>query len=289
MEHNPHKQGHHGFLSHPIIIGLFILVGLIIIGIFVIWLFPPASNLFQADTKQGPCGDARLQIGTNLFSIKTIKKNSGQKLSIPVETSATAYWVEGTDINYVFGISPTADNHSLLAEVGAGDIATVTWENCNTSIYALSNVQPGNPDIPVLLDQSQTQITIFMPGDATSTGLVIKGELQGDTLISFNTPDASSMLVEISFLGSTTSSDQTTINVSVSVNNYGKSTIRLAAEDVSLTPEGGFALSPINIEPSTLKGIKPGATETISFTFPRPPTTSATFKIYTMEYILDGY
>ena len=289
MEPNSQKQGHHGFLSHPIKIGIFILIGLIIIGIFVIWLFPIVSNLFHVPPKTNPCGDARLQIGTNFLTIKAIKKNSGNNLSIPADTSGIAYWVEGSDINYVFGVSPTANNQTLFAEVREGDIATVTWENCNTSIYALSLVQPGNPDITALLDQSNTQISIFIPGDATFAGLVINGELQGDTLISFNTPDASSMLVEISFLGTTASPDQTTINVSVSVNNFGKSSIKLTAEDVSLTPEGGFPLSPINIDPSTLKGIKPGATETITFTFPRPPTTTATFKIYTIEYILDGY
>jgi hypothetical protein len=90
-------------------------------------------------------------------------------------------------------------------------------------------------------------------------------------------------------LETTTSADGTTIKVSVSIQNYGAAAFTLSTSDVSLTQQDGTSLNMVSSEPPLPKEIAPGATETIYFTFPRPASPTATLKIFTVEYDIEGY
>jgi hypothetical protein len=197
--------------------------------------------------------------------------------------------VEGTQSNLVFGLSPVPDNLSLVSALKPEAAATVTWANCNTATYSLSAAVQGLPEDASLLDQSSSQITIFIPADAVSSGTVIQGELLEETITTFNTPDISALQAEISLMETTTSPDGSTLTVGISIYNYGQTAATLSASDVSLTPEAASPLAPVRVEPPLPIEIGPGTTKTIYVTFPRPSTTIATFKILTVEFILEGY
>jgi len=232
---------------------------------------------------------ATLLLGANQYSIKTIKPKSDGTLSVPNNHPDTAYWVEGTDINYVFGLSPMANNLSLETSLKAGDEATIIWDNCNSTKYSLSSPQPGAPNNAALLDQSVSEITVFIQPDSSTAGFVIKGELLGEIITTFNTPDPAEIQAEVSLLETTTSADGKTIRVDISILNNGQSPITLSASAISLTSENATAITLEISEPALPLEIKPGAAETIHLTFPLPSTPIATLKIFSAEYELEGY
>ena len=201
----------------------------------------------------------------------------------------TAFWIDGTNTHYVFGLSPTENNLALVSSLKNGDTATITWDNCNSTTYKLSAAQSGVPDNSVLLDQAASGITIFIQPSSALAGFVIDGELAEETINAFNTPDPSEIQAEISLLETTTSDDGQTIRVSISILNYGQSAITLSTIDVALTPQDTAPLVMINSEPTLPVEIAPGATEEIHFTFPRPSFQLATIKVFSVEYELEGY
>lgn len=244
-----------------------------------------ASCQFPSFGEQPPCGESTLQIGDAKYQIKETNTKSDGFLKIPSNTPDIAYWVNQTETNQVFALSPTSENLALQNK--NPEKAIVTWENCNSSTYTLSAPQTGLPDMNTLLDQSFSGITIFVQN--SNDGFVIHGEFMGEEIQAFDTPDPSSIQAEISLLETTTSTDGKTIRVEVSILNSGQSPITLSTSDISLTPENATALALETSEPALPKEIKVGATETIYLTFIRPATPTATLKIFSAEYELDGY
>jgi hypothetical protein len=248
------------------------------------WLTGCLSNFFPA---QG-C-EPTLLLGTNQYHIQSLNPNSDGSLKIPGNQPGNAYWIKGTNTNYVFGLGPTDNNLSLESSLKTGDQATVTWDNCNSTKFSLTSPQAGVPDNATLLDQSVSGITIFVQPGPSVSGFVAKGELTKETITTFNTPDKAEIQAEVSLLETTTSSDGETIRVGISILNNGQAPITLSANNVSLTPDGATALMPDKSEPALPKEIKTGATEAFYFTFARPNTQIATIKVFSAEYELEGY
>ena len=238
-------------------------------------------------SKEEGCGPSTLKIGERSYQIKTVKAKKDGSLKIPGNQPDTAYWVEGTETNQVFALSPTENNLALPSSLKDGDTVSVTWQNCNSTTYTISDVQSTVPDNSALVDQSASQVTIFVRGD--SSGFVARGELAGETISTFNTPDASEKLAEISLLETSAAKDGKSININVSINNYGSSAFTLSPTDVSLTASDGTPLALTSSDPALPKEIAAGKTETFQFTFPHPGTPIATLKVLTVEYDVEGY
>jgi hypothetical protein len=228
-----------------------------------------------------PCGQSVLKIGETTYQIKEVKTRSDGSLNISSKTSGVAYWIDQTQTNYVFALSPTSENLALQNENPSD--AKLTWSNCNSSSYILFTPQVGVPDVTTLLDQSFSGITIFVQGN---NGFVIHGELAGEEIQTFNTPDPSSIQAEISLLETIPSADKTTLTVKVSIANYGQDSIALTPNDVSLSLRDSVAAA-ITSEPALPKEIASGTTETFSFTFSYPPESGATLKVLSVEYELE--
>lgn len=229
--------------------------------------------------KKPPCEESTLKIGDIVYRIKEIKTKSNDFLKIPSNTPDIAYWVNQTDINHVFALSPTAENLSL--QNANPEQAILTWDNCNSSTYVLSAPQAGTSDMNKLLDQSFSGITIFV-----QDGFVIRGEFIGEEIQVFDTPDPSAVQAEISLLETTASADKATISVMISIANVGTSTIKVTSNDVSLLV-GETSASPLASDPTLPQEIAPGATKAFSFTFTLPNTPGATLKIFSAEYELE--
>ena len=178
-----------------------------------------------------------------------------------------------------------------MSTITAVSTAKATWKNCNSTTYTLSAPQPSSFSGSALPDQSVDGIAVFFQTNATGAGFVYSGELTEEQISTFNTPasGASDVQAEIGLLETTTSADSTTISIGVSVYNWGRSAFTLSTSDVSVTQQDGALLNMVSSEPPLPKEIALGATETIYFTFPRPTSPTATLKIFTVEYDIEGY
>jgi hypothetical protein len=237
------------------------------------------------------CGSPTLVIGATTFQIQTIQNAPDGSLTSPADGVGIAYWVQGTDTNYAFALSPTPDNLSLVSTLATGNTAKATWSNCNSTTYSLFAPEPGIFDASALPDQSIAGITIFFQTDTSGNGFVVRGELTEEQISTINTPASggSEIQAEISLLETTASPDGTTIQIGVSIQNYGGSAFMLSASDISLTPQDAAPLVMAGSDPPLPKEITPGATETIYFAFPRPASPTAVLKIFTIEYDIEGY
>lgn len=235
------------------------------------------------------CGSPTLVLGTASFQIQNLTPAADGSFTVPSDTSGIAYWVEGTDTNSVFVISPTPQNATVMSTVSVGSTAKVTWENCNSSTYNLGPAQAAMLDIPAFSDQSSEAITIFFQTDVSGAGFVYKGELTEQQLNTINTLAPSDIQVEISLLETTASQDGTSLRIGVSIQNFGTSPITLSANDVALLQADSTPLAMTVSEPALPKEIAAGVTETIYFTFQRPATPTVTLKVLTVEYDIEGY
>src|SRR5215510_10422293 len=70
-----------------------------------------SSHVTPAPTPQ--CVEPTLTLGTTKFRVESVTREGNGFPEIPKRQKEVAFWVEGTTINYVFGLSPTKDNLSL--------------------------------------------------------------------------------------------------------------------------------------------------------------------------------
>jgi hypothetical protein len=237
------------------------------------------------------CGSPTLLLGSNTFHIETITSAADGSIPVPADKAGIAYWVEDTNTNYVFVLSPMPENLAAMSTLTVGSIAKVTWSNCNSTTYTLSAPQQGSFSASDLPDQSTEGITVFFQTDPSGASFVFNGELTEEQISTFNTPasSASEIQAEISLLETTASADGTSIRIGVSIQNYGAAPITLSVKDVSFIQQDSTALAMASSEPPLPKEIAPGVTETIYFTFPRPSSQTATLKIFAVEYDIEGY
>jgi hypothetical protein len=301
-------------------------IGLALLAVIVLLSiqFQPQVREFVARLLAGrtpvptpQCVQPVLAVGGTRWPIETIARKPDGSLSIP-DQSGQAWWVEGTSVHYVFELNPDPQGVASLANITLGDSLTITWADCTRVSYVVTTLGTGAPIYASLFDQSRAGITVLIPDPSGGAALLLDGMTPealgaaspvptgtpgGGTLISpeptqgnvlqtelpLATPVPNSVQAEISLDEVTSSPDQTTITVSISINNVGQVAVTLTAADVSLTPENGSPLLPDSIEPSPPIKISPGTTQTVILVFPRPSTVEATFKVFTEEFILDGY
>jgi hypothetical protein len=289
-------------LSQNLIILTSVVVVLVVAVIaVVIWLVPqlrnslgPLSPDIQPSSQallpaqQTSC-DPGLALGAHAFAVQTIQPAAGVALDVPAGDLTHAYWVEGTHTHPFFLLSPAPDNLSLANSLQGGEPAIVTWADCNMTTFFLFPAEPGSLDSASLADQSNPQITIFIPPAAGSDGLLIQGEMKAEDIPNFATPSSSDVVVEISVHGIITSADRSTITVRISIYNIGQSDATLTANDISLKPENAMPQPPVKTVPGLPFVIKAGDMKPIDLTFPRPVAAIATLKVFTAEYDLEGY
>jgi hypothetical protein len=259
-------------------------------------VFPPTSQPVQPSplvfsTSTPSCSSASLRIGTNTWQLEAIQREADGSISVPSNTPGIAYWVSNLRQNNVFALSPNQENLDILNATQGGDEVTITWESCNTTTYNLSSIEAGSPDPAILLDQKTIGLVVYVPDSPLDPGLTLQGALEGETITNPPTaaPSSGEVDAEISLLDTTTSSDKLTLQVLVSIKNYGASPITLSASDIILTPEGSASLAIASSDPALPQAIQPGVTQTFTLVFPRPQTETATVTIYTVEYDLEGF
>ncbi len=253
---------------------------------------PTLAQMSAAPTVLIPtsdCGLPALEIGSTTFQIQPIQPSPDGALIIPADGSPIAYWVNGTNINYVFGLNASQENLALISNLPPGSTAKATWSNCNSTSYTLFALEQNPVGISTLLDQSTEAITIFLPSDTLTANNIIRGELTEEQITGINTPSGADIQAEISLLETTASPDGTSVRIGVSIQNYGQSPFTLLAGDVSLKSTDDAGLVMVASEPSLPKEIAAGVTETLYFTFQQPTSPTALFRILGVEYEVGGY
>jgi hypothetical protein len=237
------------------------------------------------------CGSPTLVLGTTTFQIQNLTPAADGSLNVPSDTSGIAYWVEGTNSNYVFVLPPMPENLAAMDTITVGSPATATWRDCSLTSYSLSAPQQSSFESSALPDQSQDGITIFFQTDPSGASFVFSGGLAEQSVDVIDTPmsDESGVLAEISLLETSPSSDGMSINVDVSIRNYGQTAFTLTSGNVTLTHPDGTPLTLVGSKPRLPEKISSGETQTFEFTFSRPSTPTATLKIFTVEYDIEGY
>ena len=134
--------------------------------------------------------------------------------------------------------------------------------------------------LPALLSPAVTQTpvipTLLVPTDQPLNA--------SDTPVS----PAEEIEAEVSLPDVAVSADGTVIRVGVAILNHG-GTFTLSSNDVSLVQTDATPLTMVSSEPALPKEIAAGAEEVLYFVFPRPATPTATLKVLTTEYTIDGY
>jgi hypothetical protein len=235
------------------------------------------------------CGSPTLVLGTTTFQIQNLAPAADGSLAIPPTTSGIAYWVKGTDTNYVFVLPPMPGNLTPMSTLTVGSTAKVTWSNCNSNTYSLSAPHQSTLQVAASTDQSQEGINVFFETDVYGGGFLFTGGLSEQEIMTIDTPNPTEIQAEIGLLETGTSSDGTMVNIGVSINNYGASPITLSTSDISLTQADGTLLNLAGSKPRLPQEIKAGQTKNFEFTFPRPSSPTTTLKIFTVEYDIEGY
>ncbi len=244
-------------------------------------------NACQASPAPVPtpqCVEPTLTLGTTKFPVKTIARAADGSVALPASAADAAYWVDGTNINYVFALSSTPNNSSLSQSLKTGDMAKIVWADCSADEYVVKSIEAGKPVNSALFDQSSGGITVFIPGDASTVSPLVKGARpQAQAPETPSPTEANEVQANISFLGNTTSPEGKSVQITVTITNTGSTAITLRNKDISLTAENAAPLAPQSVEPSLPQTIQPGAGVTFAITFPQPGVKTAVLKILTFS------
>ncbi len=247
----------------------------------------PAQMTLTGQTSS--CSGATLKIGSVSLPFDSLQIGSSGSVEAPPNNPARAYWIKNLANNDVFILSPTQENLDLLASLSAGATASITWENCNTSTYTLLSPQAGEPGLDILLDLKPIGLVIYVPASDLSAGVTVEGSLTGEIIASPPTSAPSDENAEVSLVGTNTSADDQSIQVQVSILNYGDSPITFSETDISLVADDATVIALSSADPQLPQIIQPNETKTFSLVFARPKTSTALLTIFSIQYDLENY
>lgn len=289
----PKKSGFFIVLLAVIIIGVLILTVVVVRGFFLDAKSarPQNSPMPSEISPTLYCGEPVLTFGTTDLRIQQIAAAADGSITIPTDTDDVVYWLNGTDNNFVFALSSTPNNLALGKSLTAGELISITWPSCEVMTFILAAPELDGSFNAASSDQLGSEIILFIQDAPPGEGFVVKGSPVELQMISTDTPAPGGLGVEseIALLETSTSQDKSTILVSVSIWNYGTSEFTVSANDVWLIPQGVAPIAPAKAKPSLPRKIKAGETKTFDFTFARPSSATATLKIFSVEYDLEGF
>src|SRR6266498_1282885 len=141
-------------------------------------LFVPATG----------CGSPTLVLGTTTFQIQNLTPSADGSLNVPADTSGVAYWIQVSNSNPVFVLSPTPQNITVMSSISIGSAAKVIWTDCSSATYSLSAAQAGALDGSAFAAQSIESITVFFPTTSSGAGFVFKGKRITEPVLALNPP-----------------------------------------------------------------------------------------------------
>lgn len=170
-----------------VLLGIGILVFCVLLAIaFRGNFFPFAASATQTPTvpvaptvlvPTVTCDTQTFALGGTTFQIQNLTLAPDSSLAVPPTVSGSAYWLRTTEGNYLFVLSPTPENISLLTALTAESSAKITWADCSSITYSLSAPEPNPANISNLAGQLTSGLTIFFQTDESGNGLIVRGEI----------------------------------------------------------------------------------------------------------------
>ncbi len=263
-------------------LGILLLIGLVAFRGNIMQLVATTTQTPAAPTPQ--CIEPTLTLGTGTFHVKTTPNNPNVFPVLPQDKPDNAYWIEGTTVNYVFGLSPVGNNLALNTSLKAGDPMVINWGDCSKDEYVVKSVDMAQPNDLTIFDQSTGGITIYV--QTGNSNVVIRGArpvMQPvETAVSIPT---SEFQIDVAF-SDQPAPDAQTVKIGLTITNKGTQAITLNNNDISLTAENSPEVFPSLVEPALPQQIDPGASVQIVVTFPKPQTNTAVLKVLdtTVDY-----
>ena len=244
--------------------------------------FSSASHITPAPTPQ--CVEPKLTLGSLTFHIDTVVREADSFPEIPKRKGEAAFWVEGTTVNYIFGLSPTKDNLALDTVLKSGDPAVIHWADCSSDEYVVSSIDTAQPNDPAIFDQSSGGITVYVQDGKSA--LVIRGKRPVVESAETTEPANTTLQVDLSILEATESEDHKFVTFRLLITNQSGQTITLTENDMSLSAENAPEVFASLVEPTLPQDLRPGDILPVSVTFPKPSAPSAVLRIFdiTFEY-----
>jgi hypothetical protein len=275
---------------------IIILVGLAAIALIACMVFllggyyfaaPTIAGLFHTPTPTLPCGLPTLTVGPLALEIKTIALEPDGSLPKVPKKAGVAWWVLGTQPDYVFILPQVRENLDAIPSLSAGAPLTITWADCGQEAFVVKAVAPRNPFQMEQVDQSTSGATLVLPVDSTGTAMVVSSGWPEAPQAVPSTRDPNAVQAEINFLETSVSPDGGTLTQVIEIKNTGTSPISLSASDISLSYEGSLPQGPLSTEPALPAEIAPGQSLALTITFAKPPTNTAVFRI--LDFSADLY
>jgi hypothetical protein len=245
-----------------------------------------ANSLTPSPTP--PCVRPTLSLGSNTYPVEVLAQDNSGSLPTPPELVGAAWWVSDTFSPFVFIVKPSLAAPDLQTQLEPGDPLAVQWADCGREEFALTEIQPGQPDAQVLLAQGSPGIKILVLPQRNAPEYVIYGERPA--LINPGTPEPTqenAVMVEITFGETVISTDQATLQTSFTISNRGANPLSITNDDLSLTSEGEQPLSPLSVEPALPQDIQPEASLSLTITFANPGGHTAVLQV--LDITLDLY
>ncbi|MHB1317143.1 MAG: hypothetical protein ACYCYF_00835 [Anaerolineae bacterium] len=240
----------------------------------------PRPTLTPTPVPTPRCVEPSLLLGDTRMVIDTLAPAIDGSLPVPPDTAGTAFWVAGTNVLYLFALSPSPGNLSLLTGLRAGDPAVITWADCMTDTYEVATVSAGEPDAASLMDQSGGGLSIYAVDSARASGMVVEAVRPSAEPV--QTPEAGDeegLLFDLALGDTTIFADKATVMLSITITNVGAQAFSLTLDDLSLGPDGGETAAPLSVEPDLPHEIQPGADAAFLIAFPHPGTPVAVLTV----------
>jgi hypothetical protein len=239
-------------------------------------------------TPTPPCVRPTLSLGINTYPLEVLAQDALGALPTPPELVGAAWWVSDTFSPFVFIIKPSLAAADLQTQLEPGDPLAVQWADCGREEFALTEIQPGQPDAQALLAQTSPGIVILVRPPRDAPEYVIYGERP--VLINPATPEPTeenAIMVDITFGETVISTDEATLQTSFTITNRGANPLSVTNNDFSLTAEGEQPLSPLSVEPALPQEIAPEASLSLTITFANPGGHTAVLQV--LDITLDLY
>jgi hypothetical protein len=235
-----------------------------------------------------PCVRPTLSLGSNTYPVEVLAQDQSGALPTPPQLVGAAWWVSDTFSPFVFIVKPSLAAPDLQTQLEPGDPLAVQWADCGREEFALTEIQPGQPDAQALLAQGSPGIKILVQPQRNAPEYVIYGERPA--LINPATLEPTqenAIMVDITFGETVISADQATLQTSLTITNRGANPLPMTTNDLSLTAEGEQPLSPLSVEPILPQEIAPEASLSLVITFTNPGGHTAVLQV--LDITLDLY
>ena len=254
------------------IIGAGGLIAVLLLGFFGLRL----TGVLKPPIPTPACVEPILNLGAAKFKIESVAQAADGGLPATANVPGTAYWIEGTNVNYVFALSPASGGPALESAASPGAEARITWADCMTDTYTIETVRAGLPDAAALLDQTAGGVTAFVPG----AGPLIKAARPKPAAVETIAPaEQTGVQADLALGEMVVSADGTAITMGVTITNTGVAAFTITPSDVSLILEDDSSVPPTAVEPALPLEIRSGVSATLEVTFPKPKGNAATLKI----------